>query len=165
MVSNGRSIKGMLHKRDRRFHGHDMGKARILFAAVAGIGNGVISQQLDLLGNDLHFMAQEFFANGLHFSAAFAADQLVFRQFQKHFLLREAVQHLGLAALLLPLMLTEPGPLGIGKDLIHVLQLPLQFRIFLLKQFNRICQRANQLRYFRGGVCTFFIRCGHSFHP
>ena len=194
----------MLHKRDRRFHGHDMGKARILFAAVAGIGNGVISQQLYLLGYDLHFMAQEFFANGLHFSAAFAADQLVFRQFQKHFLFREAVQHLGLAALLLPLMLrnqngirgrllhlggllffcfiekaglvmqniavflaglTEPGPLGIGKDLIHVLQLPLQFRIFLLKQFNRICQRANQLRYFRGGVCTFFIRCGHSFHP
>ena len=40
----------MLHKRDRRFHGHDMGKARILFAAVAGIGNGVISQQLYLLG-------------------------------------------------------------------------------------------------------------------
>ena len=61
--------------------------------------------------------------------------------------------------------LTEPGPLGIGKDLIHVLQLPLQFRIFLLKQFNRICQRANQLRYFRGGVCTFFILRGHSLHP
>ena len=95
----------MLHKGDRRLYGHDMGKARILFAAVAGVGNGVVSQQLHLLGNDLHFMAQEFFANGLHFSAAFAADQLVFRQFQKHFLFREAVQHLGLAALLLPLML------------------------------------------------------------
>ena len=95
----------MLHKRDRRFHGHDMGKARILFAAVAGIGNGVISQQLDLLGNNHHFMAQEFFANGLHLPAAFAAGQLVFRQFQKHFLFREAVQHIGLAAFLLPLML------------------------------------------------------------
>ena len=95
----------MLHKGDRRLYGHDMGKARILFAAVAGVGNGVVSQQLHLLGNDLHFMAQEFLANGFHFPAAFAADQLVFRQFQKHFLFRETVQHLSLDAFLFPLML------------------------------------------------------------
>ena len=96
----------MLLKRNRRFHGHDMGKARILFAAVAGVGNGVVSQQLHLLGDDLHFVAQEFLANGFHFPAEFATDQLVFRQFQKHFLFREAVQHLSLTALL-PLMLRD----------------------------------------------------------
>ena len=193
----------MFHKGKRRLHGHDMGKARILFAAVAGISNGVISQQLDPLGNDLHFMAQEFLANGLHLPAAFAADQLVFRQFQKDFFFRKAVQHIGLAAFLLPLMLgnqngirgrllrfgglllfrliekaglvvqniavffaglTEPGPLGIGENLVHVFQLPLQLRIFLLKQCYGICQRANELRYLRGGVCTFFVRCGHGLH-
>lgn len=64
----------MLHKGDRRLYGHDMGKARIFFAAIAGIRNGVISQQFYLLGNNHHFMAQEFLANGLHFPAAFAAD-------------------------------------------------------------------------------------------
>ena len=61
--------------------------------------------------------------------------------------------------------LTEPGSLGIGKDLVHVFQLPFQLCIFLLKQFNRICQRTNEFRYFRGGVCTFFILRGHSLHP
>ena len=182
--------RDMLHKGDRRLYGHDMGKARILFAAVAGVGNGVVSQQLHLLGNDLHFMAQEFLANGFHFPAAFAADQLVFRQFQKDFFFRETVQHLGLAALLLPLMLgnqngirgrllrfgglllfrliekaglvvqniavfltglTETGPLGIGENLVHVLQLPLQlvnFRFLL-------CDDIFQCSYFRSGVCTF----------
>ena len=180
----------MLHKGDRRLYGHDMGKARILFAAVAGISNGVVSQQLYLLGNDLHFMAQKFLANGLHFSAAFAAGQLVFRQFQKHFLFRETVQHLGQAAFLLPLILrnqngirgrllclgslllfrliekaglvvqniavflaglTEPDPLSIDEDLVHVLQLPSQlvnFRFLL-------CDGIFQCSHFRSGVCTF----------
>lgn len=50
----------MLHKRDRWLHGHDMGKTRILFAAVAGISDRVVSQQFHLIGNDHHFMAQKF---------------------------------------------------------------------------------------------------------
>lgn len=56
-----------------------------------------------------------------------------------------------------PSGLTEPDPLGIGKNLVHVLQLPLQFRVLLLKQLYGICQRANEFRYFRGGVCTFLF--------
>ena len=64
-----------------------------------------------------------------------------------------------------PSGLTEPGSLGIGKDLVHVFQLPFQLCIFLLKQFNRICQRTNEFRYFCGGVCTYFILRGHSLHP
>ena len=64
-----------------------------------------------------------------------------------------------------PSGLTEPGPLSIGENLVHVFQLPLQLRIFLLKQCYGICQRANELRYLRGGVCTFFILRGHSLHP
>ena len=61
--------------------------------------------------------------------------------------------------------LTELDPLGIGKNLVHVLQLPFQFRVLLLKQLYGICQRANEFRYFRGGVCTFFILRSHSLHP
>ena len=47
--------------------------------------------------------------------------------------------------------LTEPDPLGIGKDLVHVFQLPLQlvnFRFLL-------CDDIFQCSYFRSGVCTF----------
>ena len=51
--------------------------------------------------------------------------------------------------------LTEPGSLGIGKDLVHVLQLPFQFRIFLLEQCYGIFQRTNEFRYFRSGICIF----------
>lgn len=52
--------------------------------------------------------------------------------------------------------LTEPDPLGIGKNLVHVLQLPFQlvnFRFLL-------CDGIFQCSYFRGGVCTFFILRG-----
>ena len=61
--------------------------------------------------------------------------------------------------------LTEPGSLGIGKDLVHVLQLPFQFRIFLLEQCYGICQRANELRYLRGGVCTFLSAAAMDYTP
>ena len=61
--------------------------------------------------------------------------------------------------------LTEPGSLGIGKDLIHVLQLSLQLRIFLLKQFNRICQRTNEFRYFCRSVCTFLSAAAMAHTP
>ncbi len=61
--------------------------------------------------------------------------------------------------------LTEPGPLSIGENLVHVFQLPFQFRVLLLKQLYGICQRTNEFRYFRGGVCTFFILRGHSLRP
>lgn len=46
-------------------------------------------------------------------------------------------------------------PLGIGKDLIHMLQLSLQFCVFLLQGFYRLSQRANKLCYFRGSICNF----------
>ena len=47
--------------------------------------------------------------------------------------------------------LTEPDPLSIGEDLVHVLQLPLQlvnFRFLL-------CDGIFQCSHFRSGVCTF----------
>ena len=56
-----------------------------------------------------------------------------------------------------PSGLTEPDPLSIGENLVHVFQLPFQFRVLLLKQLYGICQRANEVRYFRGGVCTFLF--------
>ena len=61
--------------------------------------------------------------------------------------------------------LAKSGSLSIGENFIHVFQFLLQFRIFLLKQFYGICQRSNEFRYFRSGVCTFFIRRGHGSHP
>lgn len=69
----------MLHKRDRRLYGCNVGKAGVFFTFVASIGNCVIGQQLDLLWDDLHLMAQKFLANGFHFPAAFSADQLFLR--------------------------------------------------------------------------------------
>ena len=96
----------MFQQRHRRLYGNNMRKSGILFAVVTSISYRLEGQQLDFLRDDLHFVAQEFLANGFHFPAAFATDQLVFRQFQKHFLFREAVQHLSLTALL-PLMLRD----------------------------------------------------------
>ena len=81
----------MLHKRNRGLYRSDMGKAGGLFAVIAGIGDRIVSQQLYLLGNDLHLMAKELLANGLHLSAALPAGQLFFRQFQKHFLFRKMI--------------------------------------------------------------------------
>ena len=48
--------------------------------------------------------------------------------------------------------LTEPDPLGIGKDLVHVFQLPFQlvnFRFLL-------CDGIVQCSHFRGGACIFY---------
>ena len=59
--------------------------------------------------------------------------------------------------------LAEAGSLCIGKDLIHVLQLPLQLRVFLLQCFYRLGQRADELRNFRGSICNFPVCCGHEF--
>ena len=50
-----------------------------------------------------------------------------------------------------PSGLTEPDPLSIGEDLVHVLQLPSQlvnFRFLL-------CDGIFQCSHFRSGVCTF----------
>ena len=60
-----------------------------------------------------------------------------------------------------PSGLTEPDPLGIGKDLIHMLQLPPQLVISRF-QFQDAFFQCSHLR---GGVCTFFILRGHSLHP
>ena len=52
-----------------------------------------------------------------------------------------------------PSGLTEPDPLGIGKDLVHVFQLPFQlvnFRFLL-------CDGIFQCSHLRGGVCTFLF--------
>ena len=60
-----------------------------------------------------------------------------------------------------PSGLTEPGSLGIGKNLVHVFQLPFQlvnFRFLL-------CDGIFQCSHLRGGVCTFFILRGHSLRP
>ena len=54
-----------------------------------------------------------------------------------------------------PSGLTEPGSLGIGKNLVHVFQLPFQLVNFRFLLCDGVCQRANELRYLRGGVCTF----------
>lgn len=94
----------MLHQGNRRLYGSNVCEACILFTVVAGIGNGIVSPQFYLLRNDLHFMAQEFFANGFHFPAAFAANQPFFREFQKDFLFRKIVQHFCLTAFLFPLV-------------------------------------------------------------
>ena len=61
--------------------------------------------------------------------------------------------------------LTILGSLSVGEHLVHVLQFPLQFCIFLLQQFYRLGQRTNQLRYFRSCICCFLIRCAHKLHP
>ena len=59
--------------------------------------------------------------------------------------------------------LAEAGSLRIGKDLIQVLQFPLQLRVFLLQCFYRLGQRTDELRNFRGSICDFLICCGHKF--
>ena len=59
--------------------------------------------------------------------------------------------------------LAEAGSLRIGKDLIHVLQLPLQLCVFPLQCFYRLDQRADELRDFRGSICDFPVCCGHEF--
>ena len=103
----------MLHKGNWRLYSSNVRKPRILLTFVTGIGNSIVSRQLYLLGNNLHFMAQEFLANGFHFPAAFAADQLLFREFQKYLLFRNIVQHFCLAAFLFPLVgLYKNGILG-----------------------------------------------------
>ena len=91
-----------------------MREAGILFAVVAGIGHGVISQQLDLLRDNLHFMAKELLTNGLHLPTALAANPLFFRDFQKDFLLGKVIQHFGLGAFLLTLMGRNENGIRIG---------------------------------------------------
>ena len=187
----------MLHQRNRRLYGYDACKTGILFALVAGIGDRIVGQQSDLLGNDLHFMAEELLANGLHIPAALAANPLLLRDFQKHLFLRQMIQHLSLGAFLFPLMscnkngirfgflrfvvlcgfrfvkqtelvfpknvsfllagLTEPGSLGVGKDLVHVLQLALQFCDFRLLLPDGFFQNG----HFRSGICGFLLQIGH----
>ena len=73
--------------------------------------------------------------------------------------------HLVFAQNIAPLLagLAEADSLRIGKDLIHVLQFPLQLRVFLLQCFYRLGQRADELRNFRGSICDFLICCGHEF--
>ena len=71
----------MLHQRNRWLHGNNVRKAGILLAVVTGIGNRIVGQQLYLLWDDLHFVTQKLLANGFHFSTAFTAYQLVFRNF------------------------------------------------------------------------------------
>ena len=74
----------------RRLYRSDVGKAGILLTLITGISDRVVRQQLYLLRNDLHLMAKELLANGLHLSSALPAGQLFFRQFQKHFLLNQS---------------------------------------------------------------------------
>ena len=55
--------------------------------------------------------------------------------------------------------LTEPGSLGIGKDLVHMLQLALQlvnFRFLLQDGFL-------QNSHFRSGLCRFLLLGSHGF--
>ena len=91
----------------------------------------------------------------------------VFKDFEKRetdlCLIEQA--HLVFAQNIAPLLtgLPEAGSLRIGKDLIHVLQLPLQLRVFLLQCFYRLDQRADELRDFRGSICDFPVCCGHEF--
>lgn len=91
----------------------------------------------------------------------------VFKDFEKRetdlCLIEQA--HLVFAQNIAPLLtgLAEAGSLRIGKDLIHVLQLPLQLRVFLLQCFYRLDQRADELRDFRGSICDFPVCCGHEF--
>ena len=60
-----------------------------------------------------------------------------------------------------PSGLTEPGPLSIGENLVHVFQLP-----FRLVNFRfLLCDGIFQCSRLRCGVCTFFILRGHSLHP
>ena len=145
----------------------NVGKTGVPFAAITGVGHGVVGKQLHLTGDPLQLMSDKLLANGFEHTAALAADSLVCWQFQKDLLLREVCGHLLQGAFLLPGMsfggesflcgflclmillffcfvedldlvlphdigslftgLTEPGPLGIGKDLVHVVQLPFRF--------------------------------------
>ena len=79
----------MLYEGNGRLHIGDVGKAGFLFVVVAGIGHGVIGQQLCLPGNDLQLMADKLLANGTEHTAALAADALVLRQFQQDLLFGE----------------------------------------------------------------------------
>ena len=58
-------------------------------------------------------MAKELLSNGFHLSAAFSADQLLFRDFQKHFLFRKMIQHFSLAAFF-SLMCRNENGIGVG---------------------------------------------------
>ena len=199
-VCHGRGgCQRVLHERYRRFYGNDVRKAGILLTAVTGIGNCIVSQQLYLLWDDLHFVTEEFLANGFHLPTAFAAYQLAFRNFQEHLFFREIVQHLCLAAFLLPLMclnkngirigffclvvlrrfclieqaelvfseniillftgLTEPSSLGIGKDLVHMLQLALQFVDFRFLLQDGFFQNS----HFSSSICSFPLLGSHGF--
>ena len=74
--------------------GLHVGKAGILLASVAGIGNSVILQDLYLPGDHEHFPAHKLLANGLECTAALLTDQLGFRQLQQDLFHRKILCHL-----------------------------------------------------------------------
>ena len=62
--------------------------------------------------------------------------------------------------------LTKPCSLGIGKDLVHVVQLALQFFDLSLLCLNLTLLSLDgvfQSGYFRSGICVFCFCCGHKF--
>ena len=79
----------MLHKRRRCLRTENGGTACFFFAVVAGIGTGIILQNSDRLGNHKHFSSDKLLANHAEIAAAFTADPLAFRQFQKNFFHRQ----------------------------------------------------------------------------
>lgn len=92
----------MLHEGYGRLYIGDVSEAGVLFAVVAGVGHGVVGQQLHLSGDYLQLMADKLLANGFEHTAALAADSLVCWQFQKDLLIREVCGHLLQGAFLLP---------------------------------------------------------------